>query len=145
MDDPLRVRGRERRGDLLREVDGLHRRQRSAAGQELRERPPFDELHHDVLPVAVCAGVVDADDVRLVQAGRRLGLAPEPSHEAGVARELREQDLDRDRPAEDRVEASVDLGHPALADPSLDAVAVADHGIAHVGTVTSPASSGRSR
>jgi hypothetical protein len=139
------VRGRERRGDLLGEVDGLHRCQRSPPREELRERPPLDELHHDVLPVAVGSGVVDADDVRLVQTRRRLRLATEPSHEAGIARELREQDLDRDRPTEDRIEAAVDLGHPALADPSLDAVAVADHGIAHVGTVTSPASSGRSR
>ena len=82
--------------DLLRDLDRLHGRGPAAGRQEVGEGPPLDELHHDVLRVAVGAGVVDADDVRVVQPRRGLCLAPEPGDEARVARELREQDLDRD-------------------------------------------------
>ena len=131
MDDPLRVRRGERLGDLPRQLDRLHHRGASAARQEIGERPTLDELHHDVLPVAVGSGVVDADDRGLVQPRGRLGLTAEPGDEPRVTRELGEQDLDRDRSMEHRVEAAVDLGHPARTDPRFDPVAVTQHGIAH--------------
>ena len=124
--DAVRVRGLQRRRDLLGELDGLHRRGRAAGREERRERAPLDVLHHDVLRVAVGAGVEDAHDVRVVQARRGLRLTAEPRDESGVAVERVEEDLDRDGAVERRVEAPEDLGHPALADPGLDGVALAD-------------------
>jgi len=131
MHDPLRVRRREGFGDLPRQLDRLHEGGAAAARQEVGKGSPLDELHHDVLAVAVRSGVEDADDRGLVQSRCRLCLPPEPGHEPGVARELGEQDLDRDRSVEHLVEASVDLGHTAGADPRFDPVALAQHGIAH--------------
>jgi len=83
------------------------------------------------LAIAVCSRVEDADDRGLVQPRCRLCLPSEPGHESRVTRELGEQDLDRDRSVEHLVEASVDLGHTAGADPRFDPVAFAQHGIAH--------------
>ena len=66
-------------------------------------------------------GVEHAHDVGVVQSRRGLGLAAEALDEAGVARELGQQDLDGDRAVEDGVDAAVDLRHPAGPDPGFDA------------------------
>jgi hypothetical protein len=132
MDHPLSVRRRDRGGDLLGDLGGLHRRRPAAGLHELRERAALDELHHDVLRAVVGAGVVDAHDVGLVQPGRGLRLAPEPLHEARVARELRMEHLDRDRAVEHRIEAAVDLRHATGADASFDLVAPAEDGVHRV-------------
>ena len=97
VDDALRVR--DRRGPARSAAPA--RPTASSVGRRplarnVGERPALDELHDDVLRVAVGAGVVDADDVRVVEPCRGLRLAAEPRDEPRVARELREQDLDRD-------------------------------------------------
>ena len=70
------------------------------------------------------------------QPSRRLSLTPEPGDEPRVTRELGEEDLDRDRSMEHRVEAAVDLGHPARTDPRFNPVALTQHGIAHARSFT---------
>ena len=57
------------------------------------------------------APVVDRDDVGVVEARRVLGLAAEPLDEAGVARELGEQHLDRDPAVELSVVREEHVGH----------------------------------
>ena len=103
----------------------------AAAGEVLREGPALDVLHHDVVRLAVHAGVVDVDDVGVVEAGGGLGLAAEPLHEARVPGELWGQDLYGHRAVERGVEPSEDLGHTARADARLQAVAPSQHGLAH--------------
>ena len=63
----------------------------------------------------------------MVQARRRLRLAAEPVDEVGVARELREQHLDRDGTVEDGVHASVHLAHAARADPGFHPIPTPEH------------------
>ena len=46
--------------------------------QPVAQRLALDELHGAEQTVSVGAELVDADDVRMVHAGHRLGLAPQP-------------------------------------------------------------------
>ena len=53
-------------------------RREALVGVEARlQLAPGDELHRDVRDALVLAEVVDRDDVRMVEATRRLGLASE--------------------------------------------------------------------
>ncbi len=77
VDHALCVRRRDRRRDLLRDLGRLNGGGLAAGRHELGEGAALDELHDDVLRVVVCAGVVHAHDVRLVQARGRLRLTAE--------------------------------------------------------------------
>jgi hypothetical protein len=114
-------------GDLQRPLG-----QQPATGvQQLAQRRAVDVLHDDVGhradPGRVLAGVVDRDDGRMVQRGRRLRLTPEPRLERRVAGEVGPQHLHRDLPAEPQVVRQVDLGHAPAPEHVADLVAVAEH------------------
>ncbi len=79
---------------------------------------------HDVL-----AGVVDRHDRGVVQAGRRLRLAPEPGLERGVAGQVGPQHLDRHLPSEPHVAAGVHDGHAAAPEQVADLVAPGEHAL----------------
>src|SRR5581483_1497870 len=68
------------------------------AREERRERLTLDELHRVVGQVAREPRLEDADDVRMVEARGRLGLADEPLDErraAGLAQDLERAELAR--------------------------------------------------
>jgi hypothetical protein len=104
--DPVPVavveRGEDPAGDLERALG----QETPSAGQQLAQGHAVDVLHDDVghhrpglaLGVAehVLAGVVDRDDVGVVQRRRALRLAAEPGLEARVAGEVGAQHLDGD-------------------------------------------------
>ncbi len=103
--------------------DDLDRALRGEPGllaQQFAQRPALDVLHHDERdPVAVddvLAGVVDGDDVAVVERRRGLGLAPEPGLEGGVDRVVDAQHLDRDDAAQPPVASPADLRHAAAAE-----------------------------
>ena len=52
-------------------------RERAAPAQDRGEVLAVDQLHDDVRAARVLAVVVDRDDIRVAQRGRRLGLLPE--------------------------------------------------------------------
>ena len=54
-----------------------------------------DVAHRDEQVVAVLPGLVDRDDVRVVDRGEPLGLVHEPPTERIVRREFRREDLER--------------------------------------------------
>ena len=56
---------------------------------QLLQRRPFDVLHGDVVGALELAAVEDGDDVRVLQAGRRLRLAAEALDELAVLGEGR--------------------------------------------------------
>ena len=66
MDEPARVRGRQRRAHLQRDVDRVGARQHSAI-QPLPERLALDVLRHHERPAVEIAEVMDHQDVRVVQ------------------------------------------------------------------------------
>ena len=62
---------------------------RAVPVDQVAEGLAVDVLHHDEGRVVLLAPVVHRDDVRVVQARGRLGLAPEPFDERRVGRERR--------------------------------------------------------
>ena len=114
-DDLAHLRDREDLAQLLRSLgDGAKAR-------------PVDELHRDeVVPVGL-AQVVDADDVRVVEAGGEARLVEEHLHELPVAGEVRKDALEADQLLEAGcagLPRQVDLGHPAGGD-ELDELVLA--------------------
>src|SRR5207344_620295 len=89
----------------------------------------------DVVGVFGLAAVVDRDDVRMVERGRVLRLAPEALDELVVVPVAAVEDLDRDAAPELLVLGEVDVGHPTRAELALDPVAPVeqrvDEGVAY--------------
>ena len=76
VDDAGAVRAVERVGDLRADAQHVGERQRPA--REARgQRLALDQLHHQVVGVALAADVVQRADVRMVEARDRLRLALE--------------------------------------------------------------------
>lgn len=69
------------------------------------------------------AGLVDGDDVPVVERGRDLRLAQEPRAETCVLRQSRRQQLQRHGAIQPQVVGEVDDPHPASAQQPLDPVA----------------------
>ena len=97
MDDARLVSGRKRSSDVDQPAE-LSRHGDAVVADELEERRPGDELHHDVEDAFGLADVVDRDRVRMAQAGRGASLAEEAS-DSLVAAAIRAEHLERDLPA----------------------------------------------
>jgi hypothetical protein len=78
-------------------------------------------------PSSVGALVVDAHDVRVGQLRDGLGLADEPPHEVGVARQVSVHDLKRHLPVKPGVGGEVHGGHAAVRDARADVVPPVEH------------------
>ncbi len=99
------------------------RRDRPAPGQQGVQGDAVDVLHDKVANVPVLAGVVDADDVRVVQGGRGPGLAQEPlGRHLGVGLRDRGKDLEGDGATQALVLGQVHGPHAALAELVSDEV-----------------------
>ena len=107
---PRSLRGRESLRDLRRDLDRAARRQRSVR-ERLAQRLAVEQLLDHVGNAVGDPGVVDGDDVRVVEhaGGARFGL--EALQSLGVRRERGRQHLDRDVAAEARIARAVDLAH----------------------------------
>ena len=122
MDQPALMGGVERRadlgGDLQRPVDRQHR----LGAQHFVQVCAADVAHRDEQQPAVFAGLVQRDDVRVIDRGRepRLGLESHP--EPRVVRELRHEDLQCDLATERELLGEVHDAHPATPEHALDAV-----------------------
>ena len=126
MDHAAPVREPRRLEDLDRDVDRADRVQRRLLADQLLERPARQVLHRDVVRAVERAPVVDADDVRVLEPGRGLRLAPEALDEVRVLREPAVQQLQRDLAAELLVLGQEHVGHPAGAQPRDHPVAAVD-------------------
>ena len=121
MDDALPVRVVERVGDLDAEAQRLVERQRPLR-EPLGERLAFEQLHDQVVGVALVADVVERADVRVRELRDRLRLALEALADFGGFREVLGQHLDRDRAVEARVARAIDLAHATRAERRKDLV-----------------------
>ena len=83
------------------------------------------------------AGVVDGDDVRMLDGRPRFGLRDEPRPEVRLRRELGRDDLQRDDAVKLQIQRAIDDAHAAAPREPADAVVdedVADgerHGMRH--------------
>ena len=127
MHDALAVRvvecGRHLRGDPDRLVD----RQLLLVHDPVAQRLAFDERHHIEHGAVGLTRIVKRQDVRVLEAGRRLDFRQE-SLRADHCRELLAQHFDRDLAMVADVGGKVDGRHAAGADLALDLIASRDGG-----------------
>jgi hypothetical protein len=114
MDDALGVRRLERIGDLNRR---LHERTHvEPPGDQLGQRLPLEQLHHDEVLAIVLVDRVDGADARMVKSGGGPRLALKPLERLRISAELGRQKLQRHAAAEPRVLGFVDDTHAAGAE-----------------------------
>ena len=83
-------------------------------GQQQRaQRLAVDALHHDVRQAGGLADLVDRDDVRVIERGRRARLLGESSEAHRIRRETLGQELHRHVPVQVLVARAPDVAHPA--------------------------------
>ena len=120
----------KRARDLRDDRRALGRRHRTAA-EPLLQALAAEQRHHDVrAAVGVGPEVVDLDDARVIDRRGGARLVEEALDDRRVARELRQQHLDRRRPAELDVIRPVDHPHaapPQLGDDPIVAHDLTDH------------------
>src|SRR6202162_3839525 len=119
--DPLPVRLVQRIGDLdpvaKRPLEG-----KRALDQTLRERPPLQVLHDEVLDAVLVPDVVQRADVGVRELRDHPGLPLEALTHFGCGGAMRRQDLDRDYALEPSVPRPVNLTHAARAERREDLV-----------------------
>ena len=113
--------GVERRGDLADDPERAPERQPPLLPDQRLQVGAVHEGHRDIEQAVLLAGVVDRDDVRVVERGGKPGLAQEAVAEVGLADPGREQ-LQRREAAEPDVLGPVDDARAAAADLLEDAV-----------------------
>jgi hypothetical protein len=123
VDQPERVGGVERRGDLAARVDRPVGPQAALLAQHGGEVRALDVLHREVEQPVDLAGVVDRDDVRVLERRGDPRLALEALAEALRLGVFRGDDLDRGAAPEVQVLGPVDDAHAAAPEAGLDPVA----------------------
>ena len=121
MDDPTGVRGREATRDSERDGDGLVHRQRPRV-ETLAQALPFQAFGHEERRAAVLADVVDGEDVRVIERACRSRFVRKAAQALGIAREVRQQDLDRDVAVETFVSGAPHFARAAGPEQSNDGV-----------------------
>ena len=123
MDQPDGVRGVERGADLEADRGDAVGGQPVLARQQPLQVGALDVAHDEVEVAGLLARRVDRDDVRVVDRRGHARLALEALAEAGVARAVRGDQLDRDGAAERELGRAVDDAHAAAPGDRLDAAA----------------------
>ena len=127
VENALLVRRGEPRRHLPRDVERLVLREAPDAAEERRQVLPVHELHRQEVLSLGLADVPHAADGRVRDLARHTDLAVEALQALGVALERAGQELEGDRLLELQVVRAVDLAHPAAAEETDDAVALAEH------------------
>jgi hypothetical protein len=115
MGDSLLVRRRKspRHGDGI--ADRLSHRDGSGQ-QPLPQCGSVQKLRHDERRIALCADVVDREDIGVVEGSGGAGFLLEPLQAVSVARKSRRQDLDCDVAPQSRIARPIHHTHPAGAE-----------------------------
>jgi hypothetical protein len=125
VDNVLTVRVAQGTADFPYDVQGFAQRQRALPRNASPEGLPL-HVRHDVVQQSVgITGIVQRNDVGVVEAGGSVDLPQEPLG-TQRGREFGPQDLDRHRPTVLEVLGEIHDGHPATPDLALDRVAVAN-------------------
>ena len=106
--------------------------QGAVGGNGLGDRRAVEQLHDEVGHVVVLAGVVEGDDVGMVQAGGGVHLAAEAGQRDVPGTRPHAHRLDGDHPVEVQVVGAPDVAGRAVPDPGIQAVAlVQQHPFVH--------------
>ena len=109
-------------GELVDNVHNALVREGATCLDEPCQRAPFYVFHGNVVYVVLAAHVIDGDDVRMLQGGRRTRFTQKACHHVRIHCLLGGEDLDRHRVFQHRVIALVDGGHAAGTDLCDDVV-----------------------
>src|SRR5207245_2573972 len=112
MDDPFRVRGVQRAGNLNPEVQYLLHLQRLTFDAVL-QRSPFEELHDDEILAILLPDLVNGADVGMVQRGGRACLAVEAFQRCGGLGQFFGEEFQGHVAAQGAVLGLVHHAHPA--------------------------------
>ncbi len=123
VDQAAGVRLVQRRRHLADDVNYARRGQDALAVKQRAQVLPADVAHRDEQGPVCLAGIVDRNDVRMIDGRRGPHLPGEPLAEPRVTGELRRQNLQCHRSAQPGVERTVDDRHSAASDLLLDLVA----------------------
>jgi hypothetical protein len=127
VDHAQRVRLGHRLARLEHEAHALGHGQRAAALEGLREILPLEVLHdHEGHARRQRPHVEHAGHVLAVDANRGARLAQEALHDLGVARDLGQEELERDALVELLVDRRHHHAHAALAEHAVDPVLAGD-------------------
>ena len=91
------------------------RRGRPLPGQDLPQRDPLDQLHHDRRPRRRLDVLIQPHHVRIIQRGQHRRLSPEQLGGLRIGQQLTAQVLDRHRGAQGVVAGQHHLAEPARA------------------------------
>jgi len=120
MQDSGFVRGGEAIRDANQQLEDLAPAAIRRA-EPVAQRPAFDELGHEILPAVDLAGIMNGEDVRMIQRRCRPRFALETAPRGGSGHFIRE-DLQRDEPIQVGIERAVHDAHSTRADGGLDHV-----------------------
>src|SRR3954453_3886395 len=123
VNEAFRVGYAQGSGDL---TDNRHRSldgERSLFFEHAFEIRAVDVPHGDVEHAVDFAGLVDRDDIRVVEGGSVARLPEEPIAERIVFTQLRVHELQRNPPAETEMLSAVDDAHATTADQAFQTVA----------------------
>ena len=126
MYEPAAVRGVERGSKLVEQVDCAVGIERPLLDQDLAQVGPGDEVHHKEQHSVLLAGIVDSDDVRMVQRRGDPHLPLEPLAEPLILGQPGRQHLQRVNPVQRDVRGAVHEPHAATPDELVDPVATDD-------------------
>ena len=127
VDDAGGVRLREPVRHLRADLEDAPHGQRAAVEHHLAQRVALHQLHHDVRHSRGLADVVDRDDVRVVERGRRARLLREAAEPQRVGGEPLRQELDRHVAVQLLVVRPPDLAHSSRADAGGQLVSAEPH------------------
>lgn len=120
---PALVRGVERARHLADEHQRSPRCEGAFRSEQRLQVGPHHVPHRDVEKPVDLAGLVDGDDVRVIEGRGQLRLAQESDAKPLVLRELGRQELQRHVAFQPQIVAEVDDAHASASQHALDAVA----------------------
>ena len=114
----------ERRGCLGGDLGSTARQQRPFGAADIPQGATGDQLHHHVVGAGVLAEVEDRDDVGVAQVGGSHCFAAEACDKGFIPDELRVENLDRDRTAQQLIFSLEHVRHSPTGKVSGEAVAI---------------------
>src|SRR5262245_6381430 len=112
MDDSALVGVAQGSSDLTSDLQRIVAGQLLLSGKAITQRLALNQRHDVVEGAGSLAGIVEWQDVGMLQIRRQLDLAEEPIGPEGSG-QFRSQDLDRDRAAMLQVSGEIDGRHAA--------------------------------